>query len=55
MRDVELLFRRQCLESNERSRGTYKLKMNGRYYRFFALWPDRVRQAMLKMEQVDDE
>ncbi|MDI5030448.1 helicase, partial [Salmonella enterica subsp. enterica serovar Lubbock] len=38
MRDVELLFRRQCLESNERSRGTYKLKMSGRYYRFFALW-----------------
>lgn len=46
MRELEPLLQRGLLETNERSRGTLRLQIDGRNQRFFAIWPERVRQYL---------
>ena len=41
--DIEPLFQRGFLETNEQNRGTLKVTLPDRSERFFAVWPDRVR------------
>lgn len=53
MREVEVLLQRDCLVSNERSRGTYKTRVNGQFQRFFALRPDQVRRQLEQLERVE--
>lgn len=55
MREVEVLLQRDCLVSNERSRGTYKTRVNGLFQRFFALRPDQVRRQLEQLERVEHD
>ena len=55
MREVEVLLQRDCLVSNERSRGTYKTRVNGDLQRFFALRPDQVRRQLEELERIEHE
>lgn len=55
MRKVEVLLQRDCLVSNERSRGAYKTRINGDFQRFFALRPDQVRRQLEELERVEHE
>lgn len=55
MREVEVLLQRNCLVTNERSRGTYKTRINGEFQRFFALKPDQVRRHLEDLERVEHD
>lgn len=55
MREVEILLQRGCLVTNERSRGTYKTRINGEFQRFFALKPDQVRRHLEDLERVEHD
>ncbi|WP_266097404.1 DUF927 domain-containing protein [Shewanella cyperi] len=55
MREVEILLQRDCLVTNERSRGTYKTRINGEFQRFFALKPDQVRRHLEDLERVEHD
>ena len=54
MREVEVLLQRNCLVTNERSRGTYKTRINGEF-QFFALKPDQVRRHLEDLERVEHD
>jgi putative DNA primase/helicase len=53
MREIEFLIQKDLLETNERSRGTLRVKVNGRFERFFALWPDRIRNYLNSLSELD--
>ena len=53
MREVEVLLQRDCLVSNERSRGTYKTRVNGELQRFFALRPEQIRRQLEELERIE--
>ena len=53
MREIEFLIQKDLLETNERSRGTLRVKVNGRFERFFALWPDRIRSYLNSLSDLD--
>lgn len=53
MREIEFLIQKDLLETNERSRGTLRVKVNGRFERFFALWPDRIRYYLNSLSELD--
>ncbi|EAQ31562.1 hypothetical protein OS145_09755 [Idiomarina baltica OS145] len=55
MREVEVLLQRDCLVSNERSRGSYKTRVNGELQRFFALRLDQVRRQLEELERIEHE
>lgn len=42
MREVMPLLQREWLTTNELERATVKIMIQGKFYRFFALWPDRI-------------
>lgn len=55
MREVEPLLQKNFLETNERSRGTLRLMINDRYYRFFALWPERVDSYLREVTKEESQ
>lgn len=53
MREIEFLIQKDLLETNERSRGTLRVKINGKFERFFALWPERIRKYLNSLSDLD--
>src|SRR5690606_28999154 len=53
MREIEFLIQKDLLETNERSRGTLRVKIGDRFERFFALWPDRIRNYLGSLSELD--
>ena len=50
MREVLPLLQRGWLATNEPERATTKIMINGRFSRFFALWPERIFAGMRELE-----
>lgn len=55
MREVQILLQKECLFTNEPSRGTYRVKIDDQFHRFFALRPEQVRQLLASLEGESDE
>ena len=51
LRDVMPLLQREWLATNEQERATLKLMINGKFIRFFALWPERVYAQIQELLQ----
>ena len=50
MREVLPLLQRGWLTTNESERATTKILINGKFFRFFALWPERIYAGMRELE-----
>lgn len=55
MKEIQVLLQRDCLRTNELARGTYKVKIDGGFQRFFALWPDQVKHLLAEIDGEDDD
>ncbi|PSM37087.1 DUF927 domain-containing protein [Escherichia coli] len=50
MREVMPLLQREWLATNEPERATVKIMIQGKFYRFFALWPDRIYAGIQELD-----
>lgn len=50
MREVMPLLQRGWLTTNESERATTKIMINGSFFRFFALWPERIYAGIQELE-----
>lgn len=54
MRELEPLLQKGLLQTNERSRGTLRVRVGERTERYFAVWPDRVRKYLKSVTAAND-